>query len=172
MTEVFLQHPKNTSRDVLHFGSVKGKPVASLSWRVLPTRHEPRIRHPQELINGKGEKKVELNRKVRIINPNIFDTTPMYVYIYILLVKIYDHTPIVHISTRKIRFHYVRKKSTPMYWLVPRDPGCGFLVSTRMTSYIFRCRDPNLNLHLPRLHPGRGDNQTHIWWYHSSEESI
>ena len=39
-------------------------------------------------------------------------------------------------------------------WVVPRDPGCS---SPPGWHYIFRIRDPNLNLeNLPRLHPGRG----------------
>ena len=38
-------------------------------------------------------------------------------------------------------------------WVVPppRIP-----VTTRIITYIFRLGDPDLNLHLPRLHPGRG----------------
>ena len=38
-------------------------------------------------------------------------------------------------------------------WVVPPPSN-----SHHQDYYIFRLGDPNLNLHLPRLHPGRGDN--------------
>ena len=59
-------------------------------------------------------------------------------------------------------FHGSAKGSQrTMLILLPYPLGCppaqDAIVTTRMTLYlyIFRIRNPNLNLHLPRLHPGR-----------------
>ena len=47
-----------------------------------------------------------------------------------------------------------------IHWIapLPRMP-----VNTRILIF-FRIGDPELNLHLPRWHPGRGDNLIHTFW--------